>query len=133
MAGYLIAIIVFMAAIAGAGYQGFSMGKDSKQVEWNKAIAKAAEEKETEQGRQEDVKTDAAKALQKQLAKQRSVNRDLTIALDAHINAARSGWTDNCKLTDSLLNDWNSAARSSQSNPRTVVPDPVRGKPAPAK
>ena len=106
-----IASLVFMVALAGAGYRGYGLGRDAEKAANVAREAAAREVIEATRKADQDKARQTARNLQTALAKQKGLNNDLGNALEAHIRAIPASRPD-CPapaLTDSLWDDWNAA------------------------
>lgn len=110
---YLVAALVFVAALAGAYVQGRTDGGTSVRVEWQAAAAAsvkaAADQAESERA----TARQAAATLQASLGKQRQLNGALQNALDRHIGAlpAVPVGCPPAALSAELWDDWRRANR----------------------
>lgn len=130
MAAYLIAAIVFMAALAGAGFKGYQLGGNAKQVEWDAANVAAVLKAEDDRKAQDEKARKSASILQAKLATQAITTRELTSALDKELQ--NKPLPTACVITDELRNLINRAgtgqSETTRELPSTVKPASDIGK-----
>ena len=122
---YVAAALALLVALAGAGYQGFQLGRDAEKAANVAREAAAREAVEAQRQADANKARQTAQTLQANLTKQRSLNRDLGNALEAHIRAIPTP-PAGCPapaLTDGLWDDWNRANRATTGSAGRSLPD----------
>ena len=111
---YLIAALVVVGLVAGAGWKGYDLGQDDARAEFAAERDRARERSEANRKADQDKARKSAQNLQTALARQKALNRDLGTALEAHIRALPAP-PDGCPaptLTPGLLDAWNAGNRA---------------------
>ena len=80
--GYAAAALVFLLAIAGAGWKGYSLGGDAVRVDWDRANVEAAATVEADRKAQTDKARKAASRYQAALATQTATHRGIVSAYE---------------------------------------------------
>lgn len=112
-------LVAFVLAVAGAGWKGFELGGNAKQVEWDAANLTAAKSVEADRKAQDDKARKSASVLEKKLATQAITSRELSDALSRQL--AKKPLPPECVVDAGLLDIWN-RANSGQSFPAGELP-----------
>jgi len=132
MYAYLIAALVVMVMVAGAGYKGYQLGGNAVRVEWDKANTAAAKQVEADRQAQESKARKLASRYEAKIATQNLANREITSALDKAL--AAKPLPPECVIDPILLDIWNRANRGESdaagklldtSKPTTAAGKPI--------
>lgn len=124
MAIYMVAAIVFLAALAGTGWKAYGLGADHIRAEFAQAQEDARKAAESQRQADQQAARKAASTLQAALTRQKALSRDLGDSLAKHI-AALPAPPPGCpepRLTDGLRDTINRALAGGAGAAGTVVP-----------
>lgn len=121
---YLAGAILFLAALAGAGFKGFQLGGDRVRVEWNQANQAAQGQIAADKQAQERKARKSAQIQQAKIATQEIINRQLKNDLSREL--AKNPLPAACLISDGLRDVIN-AALDGKSPAAGVLPS--AGKP----
>lgn len=116
---WLIATIAFMAALAGAGYKGFGLGKATIQADWDRAIIEARDEADKQRKADQAKAKQLASRYEAKIATQALASREIAGQLDAELK--RKPLPLECVIPDGVRELVNAALRG-ESIAGAVVP-----------
>ena len=131
MVGYLVLALVFVAALAGAGYKGYQFGGNEVRVEWDAANVKAQAAQDADRKERESTARQSATRLQARIATAEIVNRQIKGDLDREL--AKQPFAADCVIPDSLRLTINNALANGASEARERLPGTSKPATTPAK
>lgn len=113
--GYLVAALLVLAALAGAGWKGYQFGSAAVQTRWDRANAEAVAAADAERKAQEAKARRAAATYQAKIATAEITNRQIADALQREL--ARKPLPPECVIPDSVRDIWNAANSGREAAP----------------
>ena len=131
MVMYMVLALVFVAALAGAGYKGYQFGGNEVRVEWDIANTAAKAAQDLDRKDRESSARQSATRLQAKLATAEIVNRQIKGDLDREL--AKKPFAADCVIPVGLQQLVNNALANGASETRERVPSTGKPAAAPAK